>query len=326
MRKFLYKIKKSLWPKLAILCYHRVEDYTSDPVKITVSNKNFLKHIQYLKNFTEIIHPDQLFDSLINRKSLPNKSILLTFDDGYTSYKKLMNLLYEESISAIFFISSTKEKYWWDTLSKVLLENKSISDQNFKIINRLLSTIGYQFKIERHVNNLDALGKWDIENKNFPFNRNKAFYLIAEKMEHLDYYKEKNILKMVSNLSNVQRNFSYLTDKRLIKYHRIGYHTVNHYNLSKLDYEDQIIEIEIGKKEFESRIKRQINIFAYPFGTRNHYNDDTLKIVKNNFSFAFSNSHGLVHKDSNIYELPRFLIRDWPIDEFKRRVENFFNN
>ena len=116
MRKFLYKIKKSLWPKLAILCYHRVEDYTSDPVKITISDKNFLKQIQYLKNFTEIIHPDQLFDSLINRKSLPNNSVLLTFDDGYSSYEKLMNLLYDESISAIFFISSKKEKYWWDTL------------------------------------------------------------------------------------------------------------------------------------------------------------------------------------------------------------------
>ena len=41
MRNFLYKIKKSFWPKLAILCYHRVEDYTSDPVKITISDKNF---------------------------------------------------------------------------------------------------------------------------------------------------------------------------------------------------------------------------------------------------------------------------------------------
>ena len=191
MRNFLYKIKKSLWPKLAILCYHRVEDYTSDPVKITISDKNFLKQIQYLKNSTEIIHPDQLFDSLINRKSLPNNSVLLTFDDGYSSYEKLMNLLYDESISAIFFISSRKEKYWWDTLSKILLENKSISDENFKIINSLLSNIGYQFQIEKYVNKLDTLSAWNIGNQNFPFNRNRAFYLIAEKLENLDYIKKK---------------------------------------------------------------------------------------------------------------------------------------
>ena len=130
---------------------------------------------------------------------------------------------------------------------------------------------------------------------------------------------------MVSNLSNVQRDFSYLSDKKLIKYHRIGYHTVNHFNLSKLDYEDQRVEIELGKKEFESRIKKSVDIFAYPYGTRNYYNDDTVEIVKNNFSFAFSNTYGLVHKDSNIFELPRFLIRDWPLDIFQNKIESFFN-
>ena len=92
-----------------------------------------------------------------------------------------MNLLYDESISAIFFISSKKEKYWWDTLSKILLENKSISDENFKIINSLLSNIGYQFQIEKYVNKLDTLSAWNIGNQNFPFNRNRAFYLIAKK-------------------------------------------------------------------------------------------------------------------------------------------------
>ena len=166
---FYIKSKKSLWPKLAILCYHRVEDYKSDPVKITISDKNFLKQIHYLKNFTKIIHPDQLFDALINRKSLPNNSVLLTFDDGYSSYEKLMNLLYDESISAIFFISS-KKKNIGGTL-KILLENKSISDENFKIINSLLSNIGYQFQIEKYVNKLDTLSAWNIGNQNFPFNR-----------------------------------------------------------------------------------------------------------------------------------------------------------
>ena len=53
--------------------------------------------------------------------------------------------------------------------------------------------------------------------------------------------------------------------------------------------------------------------------------NDTINIVKNNFSFAFSNFFGLVHKDSNLHELPRFLVRDWPIQEFKNKIENFFN-
>ena len=93
-----------MWSKLVILCYHRVEDYTCDPVKITVSNNNFLKHIHYLKRYTNIIHPDQFFDFLENRNSFPKRSILLTFDDGYSSYRQTMSFLYDQSISAIFFI------------------------------------------------------------------------------------------------------------------------------------------------------------------------------------------------------------------------------
>ena len=320
-------MKKSLSSKIAILCYHRVENYTCDPAKITVSNENFFKQIQYLKKFANIIHPDQFFDLLKNGKSLPKRSILITFDDGYSSYKQTMKFLYDESVSAIFFISSNKERYWWDTLSSILLQNRSVNDKNFKIINSLISYLGSHFEIERNIDfeSMNALNNWKITDKNYPFNRNKAFYLIADKIEYVDYLEQKKILKIVSSLSNKKRNFSYLSNEKLINYHRIGFHTVNHLNLSKLGYEDQKKEIELGKKNFESLIKRQIDIFAYPFGTKYHYNDETLKIVKNNFAFAFSNFYGLVHKKSNLFELPRFLVRDWSIDKFEMKINNFFN-
>ena len=327
LRNFIYKIKKSLWSKLAILCYHRVENYTCDPAKITVSNENFLKHIHYLKQYTNIIHPDQFFDSLENRKSFPKRSILLTFDDGYSSYRKTMSFLYDNSISAIFFISSRREKHWWDILSKILLQNRSINDKDFKIINSLISDLGFNFKIEKNIdfNSIDKLSGWNITDKDYPFYRNKAFYLIANKIEDADYLEQKKILKTLSNISNEKRDFSYLMNKKLIKYHRIGFHTVNHPNLSKLDYNDQQKEIELGKKDFELMIKRQINIFAYPYGAQYHYNDDTLKIVKNNFSFAFANFYGLIHKDSNYHELPRFLVKDWSIDKFEMKINKFFD-
>ena len=63
--------------------------------------------------------------------------------------------------------------------------------------------------------------------------------------------------------------------------------------------------------------------YLLTFGNRYHYNDNTLEIVKKNFNFAFSNFEGLVHKDSNIYELPRFLVRDWDIDKFILKFKSF---
>ncbi len=326
MRISLYKIRKALWPKLVVLCYHRIENYTSDPVKITVSKKNFLKQINFLKEFARIISPNQLFESLKNRKNLPNRSVLLTFDDGYSSYEQTMDLLLKESISAIFFISLKKEKYWWDILSKILFDNQHIEKSKYIKINNLLTEIGCQFKVEERIssNLMDMLRQWTVTDKTFPFNRNKAFYFLAKEIENINHYKKSRMLDIVTSLSDEKRNFSYLLNEKLINYHEIGYHTMNHYNLSKLSYNNQKVEIELGRKELESIINQQVKIFAYPFGNRYHYNADTLKIVKRNFKFAFSNFEGRVHKDSNIYEMPRFLVRDWDIDNFILNIKRFF--
>ena len=326
MKNFIYKTRRAFSPTVAILCYHRVENYITDPVKITVSKKNFLKQIEFLNEFATIINPDQFFAFLNSRKKLPRRSVLLTFDDGYASYNDTMELLKGELISAIFFISLRKDKYWWDILSRLLLEKQRLKPLELNKINYLLSDLGYQFQVEEYIdsNLLKRLAKWDVTVNNFPFYRNKAFYLLAKQMEDVDFYREGKLLKTITSLSSKRRDFSYLNEKHLIEHHKIGFHTINHFNLSKLRYDDQITEIELGRKYLDAMIGKEVEIFAYPFGGRIHYNDNTLEIVKKNFNFAFSNFEGLVYEDSNIYELPRFLVRDWNIDKFIKKIKRFF--
>ena len=209
MKDFLYKIRKALWPKLVILCYHRIENNASDPVKITVSKKNFLKQINFLKEYAEIISPNQLFESLGKRKNLPKRSVLLTFDDGYSSYEQTMDILFKESISAIFFIALKKDKYWWDILSKILLENQHIEKSNYIKINNLLTELGCQFKVEERINSnlMDILRQWTVTDKNFPFNRNKAFYFIAKEIVDVNHFEKSNVLDIVSSLSDEKEIF-----------------------------------------------------------------------------------------------------------------------
>jgi len=325
-KNFFYKSKRAFGSQLAILCYHRVEDYMTDPVKITVSKNNFLKQIDFLDQFANIISPDQLFDSLKKKIRLPRRSVLLTFDDGYASYRDTMELLKEELVSAIFFISMRRKKYWWDILSGLLLENQHLKTSELKKINNLLSDMGYQFQVEEYIDSsqLKTLAKWDVTVEKFPFNRNKAFYLLAKKMEEINSYQEGKLLKTITSFSNARRDFSYLKEKHLTDHHKIGFHTINHFNLSKLSYNDQRKEIELGKKDLDSIVGKEVEIFAYPFGGRIHYNETTLEIVRKNFSFAFSNFEGLVYEDSNVYELPRFLVRDWKIDKFIKKIKGFF--
>ena len=103
LRNYIYKYKKYLNSNLAVLCFHRVKNYKMDPINITVSNENFSNQIKWLSLNTNIISPDQLETNINRGQKLPKRSVLLTFDDGYSNYKENMQLLKSKSISAIFF-------------------------------------------------------------------------------------------------------------------------------------------------------------------------------------------------------------------------------
>ena len=67
-----------------ILLYHHVAEDT--PPSTSISPANFDAHLRYLRdNDFNIIPLDRMIDSLRSGQSLPDKSVVITFDDGYSS-------------------------------------------------------------------------------------------------------------------------------------------------------------------------------------------------------------------------------------------------
>jgi biofilm PGA synthesis lipoprotein PgaB len=67
-----------------ILLYHHVADDT--PPSTSISPANFDAHLAYLRdNGFNVIALDRMIDSLRSGQSLPEKSVVITFDDGYKS-------------------------------------------------------------------------------------------------------------------------------------------------------------------------------------------------------------------------------------------------
>ena len=114
---------------MVILCYHRIENYIRLIQLRLQYQKKIFKTNKFFKKFANIISPDQLFESLKNRKNLPKRSVLLTFDDGYSSYEQTMDLLIKESISAIFFISLRKENIGGIFFQKFYLKISMLKNQ-----------------------------------------------------------------------------------------------------------------------------------------------------------------------------------------------------
>jgi peptidoglycan/xylan/chitin deacetylase (PgdA/CDA1 family) len=69
---------------------------------------------------------------------------------------------------------------------------------------------------------------------------------------------------------------------------------------------------------------KEIEHFSYPYGSRSDYNRDSVCAAKAaGFKMACANYYGQVHRWSNLFTIPRILVRNWTLDEFKQNAKKF---
>lgn len=101
--------------KTLILLYHRLLSREENLSKINsedrvylLKEEEFIKQLEYLHSEEwNIISVEQLLESLKNRTSLPEKSLIISFDDGnQTDYTIAFPLLEKFGFKATFFLTS----------------------------------------------------------------------------------------------------------------------------------------------------------------------------------------------------------------------------
>jgi len=77
-------VRSGQYQTIPILCYHRVGQGNG---KMTVSSSSFEQQLDWLAaNNFKVIRLKDLIGFLEGRQPLPQRSVVLTFDDGYASY------------------------------------------------------------------------------------------------------------------------------------------------------------------------------------------------------------------------------------------------
>ncbi len=86
------------------LCYHNVVDTITDPSIMNITTDQLISHFKWLKeNGYTVISIDDIIDAKEGKKELPPQSILLTFDDGYSSfYTRIYPLLKLYNYPAVY--------------------------------------------------------------------------------------------------------------------------------------------------------------------------------------------------------------------------------
>ena len=117
---------------------------------------------------------------------------------------------------------------------------------------------------------------------------------------------------------NHRQNYPYLKimnweelkelDSNLIE---IGSHGYSHRRMAFLREDELKIEIIKSKEILESKLNREIDTFAYPYGTLSSFDRRTVKVLKDSgYRYALSTLFGPIKKTRDLYSLKRIGIWD----------------
>ena len=289
------------------LAYHSSVNGMSNDLKKTIHNvtpQNILKQALLLKKYFDIISIDELFN--LPEGKIDGK-VSLTFDDGYNNiFDEILNELSKYSIPVTVFLigNSLKNKPYWRDKIIFLLNNK-------KYLNEFIVFFNNENKIK-------------LNNHNFFFETKNNHINSKILDETLDKFLTDN--KLYENINiNLISNVDELIKNKFITY---GNHTLNHYVMSSLNYEEQKSEILDNKNFLSSLNINTTNIFALPFGTYNDLNMDTIKILKDtNINNVLLCNNKINNKnDCFNYDSIKFLDRLAPSNNIFRLILNIFKN
>jgi len=91
-------------PQVPVLCYHRIENGRKG--EYAVSPAAFAAHMKVLADSGyHSISPDQLYDYLVKNKKLPDKPVMITFDDSRVEHYEIAAPVMEKyGFRGVFFI------------------------------------------------------------------------------------------------------------------------------------------------------------------------------------------------------------------------------
>lgn len=219
-----------------------------------VAPEEIYKQIKWLKKNFEIVSIDELFE--LKRAG----TAAITFDDAYESvFKEAIPVIKSLNVPVTIFIDgcSLGDNIFWRDKIRFLINNSLESE-----------FINYYEKISESAKFLTK--------ENFYWT-SKSVNINSRKIDQaLDgFFRERNI--DLNQINYCLKDKSLLVADEFITY---GNHTFNHYNLASLNKEEQKEEIIKNHELLKCLGVKLSRVFSIPFGGKKHFNEVTIKIIK----------------------------------------------
>jgi peptidoglycan/xylan/chitin deacetylase (PgdA/CDA1 family) len=251
---FRRKFTKS---QVAIFMYHRVSPRNDNWSYRPLSPQSFEEQIHYFCRNFEIISLVELTEYIRQGKSLPEKAVVITFDDGYKdNYLYAYPIIKKYHIPAMLFLTTGHigkgNLFWWDKVSYIIQH--------------------------AHINhiNIDKLGSHPMQSEADKFQAN---YLIIERLKKIPEEEKNFLIEKLFNISGVVNIPSDVGQRLILSWDEVcemnsdgiafGAHSVSHPILINMPLEQAKWEIMQSKKDIEEKLGEEIGAFSYPNGDSN---------------------------------------------------------
>lgn len=293
-----------------IIAYHNIkerEDDFSYGVFGLPTRQEFEEHIVYLSEKYEITSLPELTERIRNRKPLPKRGAVITFDDGYKNvYTYAYPILRKYHVPATIFLTTiymgTDNPFWWDKVTHII---KNITLTKLK---------------------LEEVGAYSLATLT---ERRKARRTITKCLKGLPEGRKSQLIQRMETLAG--GSLPALNETATLSWNQIeemshhditfGSHTATHPILTRISPEQANHEIYRSKKDIEEHLGKPVNLFSYPNGERGDFNDETKRLLKDNgYTGAVSLIPGTNTTGTDPYELRRFSNVGGGLDIFKLEI------
>jgi peptidoglycan/xylan/chitin deacetylase (PgdA/CDA1 family) len=333
----IWRARDLVASKAIILLYHRIADAEIDPHQLCVGPRHFAEQLAVLAQRYMPLSLTQCAEA-IHQGRLPRHVAVITFDDGYADNLHAAKPLLERyGFPATLFITTgqinSSREFWWDELEKIFL---------------LPGTLPQHLHLEAngHTHHWDLDGATQYTEEQFRAHRTwragidttnsprlELFQTIHTLVRSLPSGPRTATMDALLKWSGVSREarpsyralstgeLATLARTKLIDF---GGHTVTHPHLSEQEPTVQREEIHGGKAALEQFVGRAVQSFSYPYG---FYSNPTIELVRQaGYSSACTCIERAARCESDLFQLPRFIVRDWDGDEFARRLQACVHN
>lgn len=243
-----------------------------------------------------------LISMLAGKEPLLPKTVAITFDDCFENiYNNAYPILKKFNVPATMFITTgfvNAKRIIWADLLEIIICNSFEKEIIFDFF-----SFRKKYTLNSEEEKIKAL--LDIKSILKSIDENTKDWI-------MESFSKKYEIDTISE-TDLYRNLTWDQAKKIDQdpLFEMGSHTINHRILTGMDLESAEKEIVGSKEMLQKELGHGVDLFSYPEGQPNHYNEHIVKILKN---------HGFICSPTAIYGLNR--IGDNPFD-LKRIMVGF---